>query len=160
MGNGGRTGALGRALLAGSVLALLAGCSSMDEAMPKMPQMPDISSWSCDRPGETSMLVAHLYMGGKVPGGTFIGEFEWQQFLAASVLPRFPKGVMSSDVALNYVGASGAGALQDNIKLLTIVTQGDDVTEGKLTAIVNDFRKHFPGQAVTLIESSDCSQSW
>jgi hypothetical protein len=160
MGDGGRIGARGRVLLAAAALVLLAGCDSMNSMVPSMPKLPDVASWSCNQPGETSMVVAHLYMGGKVPGGAFIGEFEWQQFVAASVVPRFPSGVMSSDVSLNYMSSAGAGALQDNTKLLTIMAASGDETENKLNAVAAEFRRKFPKQAVTLVESNECVQTW
>jgi hypothetical protein len=160
MGDGGRNGARGRMFLAAAALVLLAGCDSMKNVVPDMPKMPDVASWSCNQPGETSMVVAHLYMGGKVLGGTFIGEFEWQQFVATAVVPRFPSGVMSSDVSLNYKSNAGAGALQDNIKLLTIMAVSDDETENKLNSVVADFRRRFTKQSVTLVESNECAQTW
>ncbi len=155
MGHFGRLGARGRVILAAVGLTLLTGCDSID-----MPNMPDFSSWSCDRPGETSMTVARLYMGGQLPGGAYIGEFEWQQFLATAVVPRFPDGVRSSDVAFEYNSKAGAGAVQDNTKLLVIIAPSGDDTENKLDAVVTAFSKRFNSQAVTLIQTNDCVEKW
>ena len=118
---------------------LLAGCASRQPCAP----------------GEQPAVAEILYFGTDRPGGAVRTE-EWDDFLRASVTPRFPAGFTAWPASGQWRNASGK-IQQEASFVLSVVRPDDAETDRAIRAIAADYKARFRQESVLRVRSFACS---
>jgi hypothetical protein len=110
---------------------------------------------SCEGTGGTEQVSIELLFGRATPGGP-IAEPEWQDFLAATVTPRFPDGLTVLDGYGQWRNAAGRITHEPSTVVWIIAPKADDLL-ARIEAIRGAYRTRFQQESVGLVVASVCA---
>jgi hypothetical protein len=126
------------------VLALaLAGCAVTGERSP----MPD-----CRELSGSPSLIATFYFGRDA-----VADAAWDDFLAATVTPRFPDGLTVMDGTGQWLNPQTRQIAHERTKILVIATERSPATLRKIDEIRNAYKSRFHQLSVGLVLSEGCA---
>jgi hypothetical protein len=95
-----------------------------------------------------------IYFGTEKPGGT-VSDDEWAAFLREVVTPRFPDGLTTWRASGQWRSADGSLTREDS-HVLNLVHDGSQKTEGKIRALIDDYKTRYRQEAVLRVRSGAC----
>lgn len=99
-------------------------------------------------------LQNSLYFGtGKTDG--FITQTEWEEFLASTVTPQFPKGLTVIPATGQWQGTDGL-IIKEPSYVLTLIHSGDTASEKAIVDIIQRYKQEFQQEAVMRVKQKVC----
>ena len=129
-----------------ALLALgLAGCAST----PHGPPPPCV-------PPANAQIQAELLFGLSMPTGALITPSQFDAFVAAEIVPRFPAGLTVLPGAGRWRAANGQMVVE-GAKMLMVIAPDTQATAASLREIRQAYRTQFQQQSVGLITIGSCA---
>jgi hypothetical protein len=107
-------------------------------------------------PGQDASISELLYFGRATPNGPTVTAEEWTEFLAASVTPRFPRGITVWQAAGQWKGTDGS-VIREPSFVLNLVHPDSQSSEDAIRAVVADYKARFNQEAVLRVKSYACA---
>jgi hypothetical protein len=96
-----------------------------------------------------------LYFGRDREGGAPVSDAEWQDFVDASVTPRFPDGLTSYDARGQYLMENGE-LVHENSKVLLLLHDGSAERSADIDAVCAVYKARFQQESVLRVDSVSC----
>jgi hypothetical protein len=105
------------------------------------------------RPPLVAATMIELYFGRAIPGGGYVSDAEWNDFLRTSISPRFPAGL----TVIDSVGQSGSRTTPERTKLVQLGVRDAAAATGHIDAVIADYKQRFRQIGVFRVESPVCA---
>ena len=86
-----------------------------------------------------------------------IGDAAWQDFMAASVTPRFPAGLTVLDAHGQWRRRGTGRMISEPSTVIVIATDRSAETLARLEAIRDEYRGRFRQESVGLVMTANCA---
>jgi hypothetical protein len=107
--------------------------------------------------GDRGMIRETLYFGRNRPGGGFVGETEWQDFLGQVITPRFPLGLTVVAAKGQWKGKSGS-IEQEQSEIVTLFHSGDEAARRAISEVATEYKRRFQQEAVLRERMPTCTR--
>jgi len=128
-------------------VALAAGCNA---------SFSGGEPWSCPGPQAQHLVATELVFLTDAPNGLPVGDYDWEQFLASTVVQRFPGDVVSFNALDQHWNRTGNKLERQNAKVLVIPTDNSAFSEQKIREIVAAYRGRFKQDAILRFQHLAC----
>ena len=107
-------------------------------------------------PGSEPFVEYRLFMGRGGAAGEVVSDSDWEDFLAASVTPRFPDGLTVLDGIGQWRDAAGQ-IKKERSKVLILYAAGDESTlRADLDAMSREYEQRFNQETVLRAVDQAC----
>lgn len=107
------------------------------------------------QPGETLQQRSTLYFGAARPDGSMVNDPQWQDFLAESVTPRFPKGLTWLAAQGQWRGSNG-DIVREHARTIVLLHDAAEATQHQIDRIAAEYKQAFAQEAVLQERVSLC----
>jgi hypothetical protein len=128
-------------------VALAAGCNA---------SFSGGEPWSCPGPHGQHLVMTELVFLTDAPNGLPVGDLDWEQFLASTVVQRFSGDVVSFNATNQYWDRTGNKLERQNAKVLMIPTDNSASSEQRIREIVAAYRSRFKQDAILRVQHLAC----
>jgi Protein of unknown function (DUF3574) len=132
------------------VLSGVAACAS------KHPDVAPAPTPSCQA-GETGLERDVLYFGRNRPTGGEVADADWEAFLGAVVMPRFPDGLTIVEAHGQWRGRSGL-VERERTELVTVLHPADPASQRAVEEIAMEYKRRFGQEAVLRERLGACTR--
>jgi hypothetical protein len=109
------------------------------------------------RGDERPMVVAELFFGRSLSGGSVVSEAAWSAFVREVLTPTFPEGLTVLDANGQWLDPrTGLTTNAEPTKLVVLAVEETEAAGGRLDAVRNAYRQRFAQQSVGLIRRRAC----
>jgi hypothetical protein len=105
-----------------------------------------------------AMVETQLFFGMSKPAGGVVSERDWQAFVAAEVVPRFPEGFSVLDGAGFWRDAASAKTISEQSKVVVRVHADGAGADAAIGAIIAAYKAQFQQDAVLRVDRPVCAQ--
>jgi len=110
---------------------------------------------SCALP-QKPMVETQLMFGRNIGGKLGVTERRWTKFLESEIVPRFPDGLTVVDAAGQWRDARTGRLIREPSKMVTVIGAQEAGFQGKLDAIVAEYKRRFRQDSVGVVIRQAC----
>ena len=107
-------------------------------------------------PGSESFVEYQLFMGRGGAAGEIVSDADWEDFLAASVTPRFPDGLTVLDGSGQWRDAAGQIEKERSKVLILYATGNESSLRADVDAISSEYEQRFDQESVLRVVDKAC----
>jgi len=118
--------------------------------------LPSAPAFAACPVGERPMLHVRIYFGQTEGDGKPIAASAWEDFVAATVTPRFPEGFTVYDASGQWRDLKTNAIDREPSKIIEVDRRDTQDLHVKIEEIRKTYQKHFHQQAVGLVTLPAC----
>ena len=126
---------------------VLLGCTSVSG-----PSAP-----SACRAGE-AMIETQLFLGLSKPGGGQVSAAQFDAFVKAEVVPRFPEGFSVLDGKGFWLDGGTKRTISERSKVIVRLHPPDEAADAAIDAIAGAYKTRFAQEAVLRVDKAVCAR--